>query len=86
MANETTPTTVETSCCRGFPFHVVFDNVIVVVLSAPHEVGGSQKFLTPETVRENGYKILALRILGSFGWASDTYDWLMVALNTIDQS
>lgn len=32
VANETTTTTVETSCCRGSYFHVVFDNVIVVVL------------------------------------------------------
>ena len=36
----------------------------------------------------NGYKLSALRFLGSFGWTNVTctYDWLIVALNTIDQS
>ena len=34
----------------------------------------------------NGYKLSAQRLLGSFGRTSVTFDWLMVALNTIDQS
>ena len=34
----------------------------------------------------NGYKLSAQRLLGSFGRTSVTCDWLMVALNTIDQS
>ena len=35
----------------------------------------------------NGNKLSAQRLLGSFGWTSFSYDWLiMVALNTIDQS
>ena len=33
-----------------------------------------------------GYKLSMQRFLVSFGWTSVTYDWLMVALNTIDQS
>lgn len=35
---------------------------------------------------ESGHKLSALRILGSFRWTSVTYDWLMVALSTVDQS
>ena len=34
----------------------------------------------------NGCKLSAQRFLGSFGWATVTYYWLMVALNTIHQS
>ena len=34
----------------------------------------------------NGYKLSAKRLLGLFGQTSVTYDWLMVALDTIDQS
>ena len=38
--------------------------------------------------KKNGYKLSAQWFLGSFGWTSVTCtcDWLMVALNTIDQS
>ena len=32
----------------------------------------------------NRHKLWAKRFLRSFGWTSATYDWLMVALNTID--
>ena len=34
----------------------------------------------------NDYSLLAQRFLESSGWTSITYDWLMVVLNTIDQS
>ena len=36
--------------------------------------------------KENGYTLSMQQLLGSFGRISVTYDWLMVALNTIDQS
>ena len=38
--------------------------------------------------KKNGYKLSAQWFLGSFAWTSVTCtcDWLMVALNTIDQS
>ena len=45
-------------------------------LSIPH----SRKY------KGNGYKLSAKRLLGSFGQTSVIYDWLMVALDTIDQS
>ena len=32
----------------------------------------------------NRHKLCAQRFLGSFGWTSATYDWLMIALNTIE--
>ena len=32
------------------------------------------------------YTLLGQRVLGSFGRTAVNYDWLMVALNTIDQS
>ena len=31
----------------------------------------------------NGYTFSVKRFVGSFGWTSATYEWLMVALNTI---
>ena len=36
--------------------------------------------------RRNGYKLSAKRFPGCSAWASATYNWLMVALYTIDQS
>ena len=36
--------------------------------------------------KKNGYTLAMQQMLGSFGRISVTYDWLMVALNTIDQS
>ena len=35
-------------------------------------------------IKGNRHNLRALRFLGSFGWTSATYDWLMVALNTIE--
>ena len=43
-------------------------------------------FPIPETIRGDGYKFSAQRFLRSFWWTSVTHDWLMVALNTMDQS
>ena len=43
-------------------------------------------FPTPENYKQNGYKLSAQRLLGSFELTSFKYDWLMVPLNTIDQS
>ena len=45
------------------------------------------EFPTPETLRGIGTSFRRTqRFLGSFEWTSITYDWLMVVLNTIDQS
>ena len=38
------------------------------------------------TVFSIPHMLSAQRFLGLFGWTNVTYDWLMVALNTIDQS
>ena len=35
-------------------------------------------------IKGNRHNLRALRFLRSFGWTSATYDWLTVALNTID--
>ena len=44
-------------------------------------------FPTPETIsRMGGHMLSAQLFLGLFGWTNVTNDWLMVALNTIDQS
>ena len=43
-------------------------------------------FPIPETIRWDGCKFSAQRFLRSFSWKSVTYDWLTVALDTIDQS
>ena len=39
------------------------------------------EFSIPETIR-----IIGTKISGMFGWTSVTCDWLMVGLNTINQS
>ena len=44
-------------------------------------------FLPPSrSYKGNGYKLSAQQSLGLFEWSSVTYDWLMVALNTKNQS
>ena len=46
----------------------------------------------PSPIRSRGqsrrgpWERVRLTIPASFGWTNVTYDWLMVALNTIDQS
>ena len=35
-------------------------------------------------IKGNRHKLWAQRFLGSFGWTSATYEWLIVALNIID--
>ena len=37
-------------------------------------------------IKGNGYTLSMQQLQGSFGRTSVTYDWLMIALNTIDQS
>ena len=44
------------------------------------------KFPTPETIRDIVTSFRRYDLFGSFGWTSVTCDWLMVALNSIDQS
>ena len=56
--------------------NLVCIEIIVLVILAAQSIR-----MTPERGR-NGYK----KLLGSFEWTSVTYDWLIVALNTIDQS
>ena len=55
-----------------------------------HEHNRCSVFLlhpTPEIIiKTNGYKLSAQTFLGLFGRTSVTYDWLIVALSTIDQS
>ena len=44
-------------------------------------------FLLPSrSYKGNGYKLSAQQSLGLFEWSSVTYDWLTVALNTMNQS
>ena len=50
------------------------------LLSCPNE-----KLFPSRNYQGKGYKLSAQGFLGLFGWTSVTYDWLMVALDTIDQ-
>lgn len=43
-----------------------------------------REFPILEAERGNGHKLSAQRFLGQFVWTSVTYDWLMVALDTIE--
>ena len=47
--------------------------------------GGLQSLSNSPNYTGNGYKLSSQRFLGSFGKTSITYDWLMVALDTIDK-
>ena len=48
--------------------------------------GKLEQMLTPNLRNKgNGYKLSAQRFLGSFGWTSVTSNWLIVALDIIDQ-
>ena len=61
------------------------------LLRKVNSVPGERKplqFHTPETnnnIKRLGISVLAQRVPGSFGWTSVTYNWLMVALDTIHQ-
>ena len=50
--------------------------------------GDTHITVTPHSrnCKGNEYKLLAQRFLGLFGRSSVTYDWLVVVLDTIDQS
>ena len=51
------------------------------------KIRGMSSLLRPFLiVHRNGHKLTTQRFLGSCSRTSVTYDWLMVALNTIDQS
>ena len=45
----------------------------------------NEKLFPSRNYQSKGYKLWAQRFLWSFGWTSVTHDWLMVALDTIDQ-
>ena len=59
---------------RSFSFSLHHHHHISIVFPPDHQN------------KENGYTLSMQQLLGSFGRISVTYDWLMVALNTIDQS
>ena len=56
-------------------------NGILVKLGQTLPLSSPREFPTPETIRGMGTSFRR-----TFGFSSVTYDWLMVALNTIDQS
>ena len=51
-----------------------------------HHHHNSIVFPPDHHIKGNGYTLSMQQLQGSFGRTSVTYDWLMVALNTIDQS
>ena len=56
-------------------FAFFFLSLFVYLFQGLHKAGGKY-----------GYEHAAQRLLGSFWWTGIIYDWLMVALRTIDQS
>ena len=60
-----------------------------LVLSAGKSNKGAKRKYSSHTIpyprncKRNGYRPLAKRFVGSFGWISVSHDWLMVALRTI---
>ena len=66
---------------RSFSFFFIFPP------PPPHCIHCILLFFSPDHQnKENGYTLSMQQLLVSFGRISVTYDWLMVALNTIDQS
>ena len=63
---------------------------LCVLRDAYHELfcvlGDFHAWGTQGTEVAKSLNLSALRFLGSCGWPSVTYDWIVVALNTVDQS
>ena len=75
----------------SLPFLILHNSIISLLLifflfSLHHHHHISIAFPPDHQNKENGYTLSMQQLLGSFGRISVTYDWLMVALNTIDQS